>query len=169
MIDWLTSDRMAALNVLSIAVASGKVGYVFLSGGQLQDWGITQKAARSHSDLVGLAQELMTKLRPDVVVTEKLVTGCRKGRRTKALIRSLAELASHNGVLDVSVPRQHNYATKYEEAQDLAKSYPEVTGYLPDHPRRIYEFEPRAMVLFEALSLAQQVIKGLPTDLAAMG
>jgi hypothetical protein len=158
---------MAALSVMAVAVASGKVGYVHVSGGTLQDWGITLKATRSNSDLVGFVQELINDLKPDVVVTEKRTTGCRKGQRTKALIRAIAELASHNPVLDVSVPRPRSFPSKYEEAQALAKGYPELEGYLPKHRRRIFDFEPRSMVLFEALALADAVIKGPPTTLAA--
>ena len=78
---------MAALSVLAIAVASGKVGYVFLSGGKLQDWGLAYKTTQSPVALVGYVQELIEQLRPDVVVTEKLTTGCRKGQRTRTLIR----------------------------------------------------------------------------------
>jgi len=158
---------MAALSVLAIAVASGKVGYVYLSGGRLQDWGIALKATRSSGDLVGHVQELINELRPDVVVTEKRTTGCRKGQRTKDLIRSIAELASHNTVLDVSVPRPRSYPSKYEEAEVLARVYPEVAGYLPKQRRRVFDFEPRSMVLFEALALADAVIKGPPERLAA--
>lgn len=158
---------MAALSVLAIAVASGKVGYVFLSGGKLQDWATTTKASRSSSDIVGFVQELIRDLKPDVVVTEKRTTGCRKGQRTKILIRSIAELASHNPVLDVSVPKPRGFPTKYDEAVFLAQQHPEIAGYLPKQRRRIFDFEPRNMVLFEALALADAVIKGPPTRLAA--
>lgn len=158
---------MAALSVLAIAVASGKVGYVYLHGGRLRDWGITVKAAKSGSDLVGFVQGLINDLRPDVVVTEDLSRDCRKGDHVKSLIRTIAELASHNAVLDVSVQRPRKHASKYEEAQELATRHPEIAGYLPARKRRIYDFEPRGMVLFEALALAEAVINGPPTKLAA--
>ncbi len=158
---------MAALSILAIAVASGKVGYVFLSGGKLQDWGLAYKTTQSPGDLVGYVQELINTLCPDVVVTEKLATGCRKGQRAKALIRSISELASHNAVLDVAVTRPRLFPSKYEEAVSLAEAYPEMTGYLPKQRRRIFDYEPRSMTLFEALALADQVIQGPPTQLAA--
>lgn len=158
---------MAALSVLAIAVATGKVSYVYLSGGRLQDWGISLKVAKSSADLVGFVQELIEELKPDVFVTEKCGKGCRKGDRAKALIRSVAEIASHNPVLDVSVQRPRGFPSKYEEAQALAKEYPEIEGYLPKQRRRIFDFEPRSMVLFEALALADAVIKGPPMRLAA--
>ena len=158
---------MAALSILAIAVASGKVGYVFLSGGKLQDWGLAYKTTQSPGDLVGYVQDHINTLRPDVVVTEKLASGCRKGQRTRKLICSIAELASHNSVLDVSVMRPRRFPSKYEEAVALAEAYPEMTGHLPKQRRRIFDYEPRSMTLFEALALADQVIKGPPMQLAA--
>jgi hypothetical protein len=156
-----------ALSILAFAVASGKVGYVFLQKGQLLDWGITVKAAGSSADLVEFAQSLINERAPDVVVSEDCTKNCRKGKKSKRLIRSLAELASHNTVLDVSVARPHVFQSKYEEAQALAKDHPEIAGYLPTHKRRIFDFEPRGMVMFEALALALEVMKGPPTRLAA--
>jgi len=158
---------MAALSVLAIAVASGKVGYVFLHSGRLQDWGITVKAAKSGSDLVGFVQGLINEWQPAVVVTEDCDDGCRKGKKTKRLIRSLAELASHNAVLDVSVSRPRTFQSKYEEAEALVAAHPEIAGHLPAQRRRIFDFEPRGMVLFEALALAHEVMRGPPTKLAA--
>ena len=107
---------METLSILAIAVASGKAGYVYLSDGTLQDWGITVKAAKTGSDLVGFAQGLINDLRPDVVVTEDCGKGSRKGANTRRLIQSVVELASHNAVLDVAVPRLRRYPSKYEEA-----------------------------------------------------
>ena len=161
---------MAALKVLSIAVASGRAGYVVLQGRQLLDWGITVRAVRTGTELVGFVQELINTLKPDVVVTELTDERSRKGRRTKALIRSIAEIASHNAVLDVSVPRPRTHPTKYDEAEELAARYSDIQGYLPRRKRRIFDFEPRGMVIFEAIALAEVVIDGSPEKLAgAMG
>lgn len=158
---------MAALSILAIAVATGKAGYVYLQGDKLTDWGISVKATKTRSDLVGFVQGLINELKPDVVVTEDCTIDCRKGQRTKSLIQTIVELASHNAVLDVSVPRPRRFPSKYEEAKALVERYPEVAGYLPARKRRIFDFEPRGMVLFEALALAEQVIDGPPTNLAA--
>ena len=158
---------MAALRVLSIAVASGRAGYVYLVGGQLCDWGITVRAAKSATELAGFVQSLINELKPDVVVTEKCDEECRKGIRSRKLIQTIAETASHNYVLDVSVTRPRTYPSKYEEAEQLAKRYPDVAGYLPERKRRIFDFEPRGMIIFEALALAERVIFGPPDALAA--
>ena len=158
---------MAALKILSIAVASGRAGHVYLQGAQLLDWGIAVKAVKTGSDLVGFVQELINELKPDVVVTEKLTDGCRKGKRTKGLIRSVASLASHNSVLDISVERLRAFPSKYEEAHYLAGKYPEVAGYLPKRKRLLFDFEPRGMVIFEAIAMAETVLNGPPEQLAA--
>ncbi|MEL7257709.1 MAG: hypothetical protein AAFN80_07675 [Pseudomonadota bacterium] len=161
---------MAALRVLSVAVASGRVGYVFLDGSQLLDWAVTTRVSRKPGDLVAFVQELINTLKPDVVVTEKCDAQCKKGKRAKRLIASIAELASHNYVLDVSVPRPRIFPSKYEEAHSMVKRHPELIGYLPARKRRFFEFEPRNMIVFEALVLAEAVITGPPDALiAAMG
>lgn len=157
---------MAALSILSIAVASGKAGFVLMQDDKLRDWGITVKAAKSGSDLVGFVQNLINQLQPDVIVTEDCRTASRKGRKAKKLIASVSALASHNTVLDVSVARPRAYTSKFEEAQALAMRYPEIAGYLPTHKRRNFDFEPRSMVLFEAIALAKEVSSGSPTRIA---
>ena len=158
---------MAALRILSVAVASGRAGYVFLCDGKLYDWGITVKAVNNATELAGFVQGLINDLKPEVVVTEKCDQASRKGRRTSALIRAIAETASHNYVLDVAVIRPRAFPSKYEEAEHLARQYPEVAGYLPERKRRIFDFEPRGMIIFEALALAEKVIHGPPDELAA--
>ena len=158
---------MAALRVLSVAVASGRAGYVFLDGTQLRDWGITVKAVKKPAELVAFVQELINILKPDVVVTEKCDDSSKKGSRAKRLIAAITELASHNYVLDVSVERPRTFPSKYEEAEDLVSRHRDLTGYLPEKKRRIFDFEPRSMILFEAMALAETVIHGPPERLAA--
>lgn len=158
---------MAALRVLAVAVATGRVGYVCLDGPQLVDWAVTTTVAGNTSDLVGFVQELINELKPNVVVTEALDASCRKGTRARRLIAAIAELASHNYVLDVSVPRPRRFSSKYEEAADLVTRHPDLTGYLPRRKRRFYEVEPRNMMVFEAVALAEAVQNGPPEQLAA--
>ena len=158
---------MAALKVLAVAVATGRAGFVYLEGIELRDWGISIKAVRSTKNLVGYIQELINEYQPDVVVTEKCGAGCRKGKRTKSLIHAAAEIASHNKVLDVSVDRPRLFPSKYDEARDLVTRHASLAGYLPRQKRRIFDFEPRGMVLFEALAMAERVIHGPPDQLAA--
>ena len=75
---------MAALSVLSVAAASGRVGYVYLVDGRLRDWRISGKAAGSPGNAARLAQAWIDRLRPEVVVTEKVEEAAKKGEKTKA-------------------------------------------------------------------------------------
>ncbi|MEL6465496.1 MAG: hypothetical protein AAFQ58_11055 [Pseudomonadota bacterium] len=158
---------MATLRVLSLAVSSGRVGYVFLEGTQLLDWAVTTTVSGKATDLVAFVQELINTLKPDVVVTEKCDQNCRKGSRSRQLIASIAELASHNYVLDVAVSRPRVFQSKYEEAESAVGRHPDLIGYLPEKKRQFFEFEPRNMIVFEALALAEEVIFGPPDKLAA--
>lgn len=123
---------MDEFTILSIAVMSGKAGYILLTGPNLQDWGITVRSTASVTEIAGFTQDLINDLRPDVVVTEECDQDCRKGRNTKALIASVASTASHNYVLDVSVPRPRQFSNKYEEAECLVQS--------PDIPPKATSF-----------------------------
>jgi hypothetical protein len=160
---------MAALKILTIAVAKGRAGYVYTTGAELRDWGVSVQAVKSATNLAGWVQELINDLKPDVVVTEKITKRCRKGRKSKRLISAVTELASHNYVLDVSIERPRRYSCKYTEAEALAKRYPELAGWRPKK-RRYFESEPRNTILFEALALAEAVLLGPTQQFArAMG
>lgn len=158
--------RMTALRVLAIAVASGRIGCVFLIDDQLMDWRMSRVAAKSPSNAVGVVQQWIIDLKPDVVVTEKLLASIKKGERTREIISAITGIASYNYVLDVSVPRAQDYANKYEEAAELVKRFPELAPWLPKK-RRFYDNEPRETVLFEALALALVVLNDPATELAA--
>lgn len=143
---------MAALRVLAFAAATGRVGSVFLVGGKLIDWHISNKAAESGIEAAGHAQTLINDLLPDVIVTEELETATHKGKHTLALIAAIARTAEHNHLLDVSAPRDHHFRNKYAEADALVEQYPELAPWKP-MKRRFYDNEPRNTVLFEALAL----------------
>ena len=151
---------MEPVRLLAFAVASGKAGYVGLHGEDLCHWGIAIKPTRHPDDLARFAQGQIDEFAPDVVVTEAPSRSCRKGARTRTLILSIAQQAASNEVLDVAVPRVQHYRSKYQEAEALVKSYRDLIGYLPKRTPRFYEPEPRSMILFEALALAEAVKYG---------
>lgn len=157
---------MAALRFLAVAAAKGRVGYVYIVEGELLDWGLSIKAAKSTNNLAAWLQKLINELKPDVVVTEKDTASCRKGKRAKRLIATAQELASHNYVLDISVEKQRLHECKYTEAKALVKKYPELTGWLPKK-RPYFGSEPRNTILFEALALAETGMASPPDRLAA--
>ncbi|MEP0313230.1 hypothetical protein [Hyphomonas sp.] len=149
----------ARLRVLAIAVASGRMGYVFFSGDRLCDWGIARQASKSPKLAEAQARVWIKRLRPDVVVTEKIDNGSRKGDRTKRVIKAVTKAASAPHILDVVVPRIRSFKNKYDEAMALVDRFPELDTWVPRR-RRIWEAEPRTTIYFEALALALVVIDG---------
>lgn len=157
---------MAALRVLAVAVARRHVAFVLLIDGALKDWAISDRAARSATDAVEIVQGWINALKPDVVVTEKTDGRSRKGARTRGLIAAIAMVAEHNYVLDIAVPHEHDHPGRHEEAVALAERHPVLRPWLP-RKRRIFDHPPRNLVLFEALSLAEAVLRGPTARLAA--
>ena len=142
--------------MLSIAVATGRIGYVFMIGDRLRDWGLSRKASRSCLAAAEQAQRWINDLRPDVVVTEKLGNVTRKGKKARELIAAVARVADHNYLLDVAVERSQRFANKYLEAKALAERFPDLLPWVPKK-RRIWEPESRNCTYFEALALALAV------------
>ena len=159
---------MTEFRILAIAAASGRVGYVFLVGEQLMDWGTSDKASGTPTEAAGVAQEWINTLTPQVVVTERFGPDIpsHKGAKTREIIEAIARTASFNQLLDVQVPRVQRYANKYREAEALATRYPDISAWRPKD-RRVWDNEPRNVVLFEALALAEEVRRGGAAKLAA--
>lgn len=143
--------------IMGIAAASKRVAFVCLHDGSLMDWGIVGQHANWKGNLVGSVQSTLTRLKPQIVVTEDCNTGCRKGRRTRTLIASLAELASHNTVHDIAIARPRHHRSKYEEAIELLSFYPELRAYAPQSRRTTGGWENKSMIVFEALALADAI------------
>ena len=152
--------------MLAISACSKRIAYVFFMGDDLRDWRVSETAARGPNEAATHTQIWVNELKPEVVVTEKIAAAKKKGEKAKNLIAAVARTAEHNYVLDVSVDRPDIHANKYDEAAALAGRYPELKAWLP-RKRRFFENEPRSIVLFEALALAEQVRQGPPAALAA--
>lgn len=160
---------MPPRRLLALAAGSGRVGAVCLVGGELKDWRMSVKAAGTPELAAAQTQAWIDHLTPDVVVTEEFRAAGRKGEKTLAIIAAMAEVADRAQVIWVRVAHDHPYRNKYEEAEELARRYPEIRAWLPP-TRKFYDNEPRNTVLFEALSLADKVMRGGPEMLArAMG
>ena len=149
---------MKRLKVLAIAVATGRVGYVYHFGGKLRDWGLSRKASISPALAAAQADRWIRNLNPDVVVTEKVPKTSTKSTKTRSLIEAIQTVAAKANLLDVCVARGSIFKNKYEEAKHLGDLFPEISAWVP-RPRRIWEPEPRNTILFEALALACIVIE----------
>lgn len=148
---------MRLRRVLVLAAATGRIGYVYFVDGQPTHWGLSHKAATS--PLLGAAQtaKWISLFVPEVVITEQVDDRSRKGVLTRYLIAAIADEARDANCIDLSVPRVQTYANKYEEAKFLVQRFPMLLAWLPKRPR-IWESEPRNMVLFEAVALALSFI-----------
>jgi len=141
------------LKVLAIAVATGRIGYVFMIGGELRDWGLSRKASNSPNLAAKQAKSWIDHLKPNVVVTEKTDDSSNKGEKSKLLIEAITKVTAESFLLDVAVARIKLFKDKYSEAKALAQQFPDLKAWLPKKPR-IWEAEPRNTIYFEALGLA---------------
>lgn len=149
---------MATLRIIAFAAASGRVGFVLLVGERLMDWQISNKAGKTVDGAAAYALSRIEQFSPDVVVTEQVDRALHKGNRAKHIIEAIAQTAADNFVLDVSVVREQRYPNKYSEAEALVARYPDIAAWRPPK-RRFFDNEPRNTVLFEALALADEVVR----------
>ena len=141
------------LKVLAIGANASTIGMVLLVHGELQYWQCSRAAAKSADKAESTVKEWISSFHPDVVITEKLDDGSRKSKRTQSVIRTIAGTATALGVVSVQELRPHEHKNKYEEAVALARRHPTIKPWVPS--RRFYDPEPKNVVLFEALALAE--------------
>lgn len=148
---------------MAFAVASGRVGSIVLSDATLIDWRISDKAADSPASATTYVTKLMNEYRPTIVAVEEIGLARRKGARTCALITAISAAAEQRDITTIALPRERRHPNKYAEAAALVTRFPELAPWQPPQ-RCFYDSEPRNTVLFEALSLAVQL---LPERLSA--
>jgi len=146
---------MTKPNTLSIAVASGRIGYVYLTDGEVRDWGVSNTAARSSEAAHKKTKFLIETYRPDLILTEKLSVHTRKSGRTISNIQALEEVAIASKAQHVTVEHVQHHANKYMEMDALAKRYPVLAPWLPAK-RRLWESEDRRTSIWQALALVEQ-------------
>ena len=144
-------------NVLSVAAATGKIGYVFLIDGEPYDWGVSPKASRSPKLTHQHVTEWIDYYQPQLLVTERVGPQSRKKDVTRALVNTIWKAGQDAEIKWACVDRIQKYQNKYVEAEALAVRFPELTAWLPK-TRRLWESEPRRIIIFEALSMALSVV-----------
>ena len=147
--------------VLSIAVASGKMGYVFMINGKLMDWGLSVNAVKTPGLAKCKAEEWISFYQPDIVLTEQVAKYSRKSRRTHKLVEAVSRAFTRRR--HVSLERRQLYANKYDEMEALTEQFPQIVGWMPDK-RQPEEAEVNDAIYFEALSMALQ-LQEPPTNL----
>jgi len=140
---------------LSVAVSTGRMAAVFLEDNTVVAWRMSQKAAQNTEDGAAILKSWLEDFEPDLTISEDH-RASRKGVCAKATLETVERvLEAHDG-LHVLLPRRQVYQDKYEEANALAKRYPQVRKLLPTKPP-IWLPEPRRMSYFEALSFVEQL------------
>lgn len=142
--------------LLSIAVASGKIGYVFLIDGELCKWRVVTKASRSTEAAVAKVRAWIKFYEPDTVVLEQLTGQTRKSGQTIKNIQAIQEAVQAASCDVVLVERQSQFSNKYDEISSLAEKYPNARTWTV-LPRKLWEAEHKHTVIWEALSLVDQL------------
>ncbi|MEO1700616.1 MAG: hypothetical protein AAFR71_01080 [Pseudomonadota bacterium] len=137
-------------------MASGRVGCVLVADGQLRHVQLTCKAAHSPEVAVEYLEDWIQDLQPTFIVTEDAYRATRKGEHVRAIIAALADHADTTKINNAAIKREQRCANKYEEAALLAKKYPQLEPSRPEK-RKLWEAEPRQMIVFEALALAEAI------------
>lgn len=147
---------MAEFRVLGIAVSSTRIGYVLLANDKLVDWGVSGAATDSPKKAAAKTKELIDLLKPEAVITELPGSNKRKRGKTLKLMEAITCAAQASSTTSVTTTRLRRFKDKYQEAQALAAEFPELAPRLAKKPK-IWLSEPRRMILFEALALAQRL------------
>ncbi len=145
------------LRVLAMAAATQRVGAVFLIDGEVKFWRMSQEAAISTEQAQKWARKLIHDLQPDLMVLEERGDKCRKGANTREILDAIAFVAGELDVMLTEVEHKQRYKNKYIEAEALVEQFPELTQWLPEHPK-IWKSEPRETILFEALAMTADVL-----------
>lgn len=156
---------MERLRIVAFAAGYRRVGAILVDGNQVKDWKMSTNAALDCSFTKKFTQKMIDKWQPHVVVTENVERTSRKGIQSKQVISVIASVAEDNPLLDVSIERQQPFENKYKEAAHFVSQYPVLAKIQP--VRRIFDCEPRSTVIFEALSLAENVKRDPTQKLAA--
>jgi hypothetical protein len=150
----MTTERK---RVLAIAVASGKVAYVFLIDGKLKDWHCSRAASLSAPKGRSLLRRAVARFEPSFVVTEDPFKPTRKSGSSLEVLNALVQELTDSATPHHLVRRAQQFANKYDEAKSLAERFPAIAPWLPKTPK-IWEAEPVSAIYFEALSMAALII-----------
>lgn len=156
---------MTALRLLAVAAISRHVAYAFFVGDRLTDWAISDRASNTPEAAARAVAQWIEDLDPRAVISERPDTAQRKGDRTRALLTAIGAAAQDSGRIHVAVAREQAFPNKYAEAAFYAARYPDLLPWLPEK-RLFYENEPRNPILFEAVALADVILRDPATELA---
>lgn len=143
--------------LMAVAARSGQLGVVCLVGRDLLHWEMTVKYARTPKLVRQYMEKLINLYEPDVFVSEEAEQAFRKAPRTRKVLTTLALIGEDSKARAIKVERIQRHPNKQIEAAQIAKRHPALSIYVPP-PRRVFDDEPRAYVLFEAIALAEEAL-----------
>jgi hypothetical protein len=146
----MTTERR---RVLSVAVASGKIAYVFLIDGHIKDWRCSREASLSPPKGRSLLRIAAARFEPDLVITEDPYGPTRKYGKSIEILTALTQELTDSALPHRLVRRSQSFSDKYLEAQALASRFPPIAPWLPKSPK-LWEAEPINTIYFEALAMA---------------
>jgi hypothetical protein len=136
---------------MGIAIGSGRIGFAYMVDGELMDWKLSIDASRNESAAFDQAQKWIGFYELNALILEAPETS-RKGPYSLSLHAAVVKAAKGLGVEVMLVERSGTASNKYDEAAALTREFPQLAAWLPDK-RKLWEKEPRFIILFEALSL----------------
>jgi len=143
---------------LGVSVASCRIAYVLLIGGQVKEWAKSREATKTVPKARSFIRMAMERHKPDYVVLEDPGGKTRKRGQSLKILQALVQDLKDNSQAHCLRERSHSYANKHEEAIALAKDHPEIGSELPKrHP--FYDNEDPKIAYFEALSLVEKEIR----------
>lgn len=143
--------------VISIAVRSGRIAYVLFDGDELKAWAVSRKGSKNTRTATSVVSGWIAQFAPDVVIVEDYKTARRKGRNTKSIIRAIERVARKTSAGVCKVDRKQMFKNNIDEAKQFGEKFPELKAWVPKKPR-LWESEPRNIIYFEALAIAQQAL-----------
>ena len=156
---------MKTLRLLAVAASSRHVAYVFFIGERLVDWQISDRASATPECARQAVTQWIEDFDPRAVISERPDTPRRKGERSRENLAAIGAAASASGRIHVAIVREKAFPNKYAEAAFYAARYPDLLPWLPEK-RIFYENEPRNTILFEAVVLADSVLRDPTSALA---
>jgi hypothetical protein len=146
---------MTPRTILSIVAASEKIGFAYLDGYDLRDWGLSLKASENVDTAFAQMNSWLDRYAPNIVLVEYLSEESRKGKRSRALTEALVAATRDRDIPWERVVPPRSGTGKYDEARRMAEIFPQLKSRLPRR-RRKWEHEPHAIVYFEAAALAMK-------------
>ena len=141
--------------ILALAARFGRIAYVYIRNGVPVDWALSCKGAKSSRNAAATSGEWIAKFEPDVIIIEDPTTVRRKKAIVALVLRAMVRVAENSPAMVVKTQRVQHFKNKFNEADAWVAAFPKLSSKQPRR-RRLWDPEPRNLVFFEALSLAEE-------------